>query len=295
MSWIGLSILAAFIWAIVNLLDKLTLTKWTISPILPVLLMGLMSLIVSVGIFIFYPIHLLPFPLMVLAFLAGSCYFATTYFYCYAVKWEDLSKVVPLLYLTPLWIALIAHFFLNENLSVNQYMGIGLLIAGAILISVKKLEAPGLNKALLGAVLACVFFAINQVITKYILQHADVLTTFSHVRFSTFLAAIPFFLLHVRHVHRMYKENGPAPFVLDAGSQILNVIGLFVFVSAASVGYVTLTNALVAIQPFFVLLFVLAFSHFYPLLLEEKFDKQIILKKIVATILMFSGVALLQS
>jgi drug/metabolite transporter (DMT)-like permease len=294
MSWIGLSILAALVWSVVNVLDKLTLTKWPIPPILLVILMSIIGLIASIGIFIFYPVHFLPFPLMIWAFLAGASYFATTYLYFYAVKWENVSRVIPLLYLTPLWIALIAHFFLDEHLRSTQYWGISLLIAGAVLISVKKFQTFHLNKALLAVVLSCLCFAINQVITKYLLQHTDVLTTFAYVRFSTFLATLPLLLLNLRSFYRVYKENGIQPFLLDTASQGLNITGLFIFVSATSIGYVTLTNALVAIQPLFVLLLVAGISHFYPTLYKETFDKKTFLKNILSIIFMFSGILLLQ-
>ncbi|MFU8798213.1 MAG: EamA family transporter, partial [Gammaproteobacteria bacterium] len=264
MSWISLSILAAAIWSIVNVLDKLMLTKWSIRPILPVLAMGIIGFITSIGIFIFHPVAYLPLPLIGLAFIAGFCYFATAYFYFYAVKWEDISKVIPLLYLTPLWIAIIAHFFLNEHLRAHQYMGISLLIAGAIVISTKTFEIPRLNKALLGAVLSCLFFAFNQVITKYLLQYTDVLTTFAYIRTSTFLATLPLLLLYSKYFYRLYQEHGKKPLAIITCNQALNVMGLFIFVSAASMGYVTLVNALVGVQPFFVLLLVIAFSYFYP-------------------------------
>jgi len=293
MTWITLSICAALIWAISNLIDKFLLTTWSIRPILPVLAIGIVDLIVSTGIFVFYPVPLLPVPLLLLAFLAGACYFFNMYLYFYAVKGEDISTVVPLLYLSPLWVALIAHFFLGESLSTQQYFSMCLLIAGAILISVNSIKIPRFNKALFAIVLACFCFAINQTITKYLLEHTDTLSVFAYIRASAFLAMLPLFFINFKLFSECNRQNGAVPLQIMLGNAGLNLLGLFVFVTAANIGYITLVNALVAVQPFFVLSFVLLFHYAYPSLLKGSFEKASLLKKVLAILLMFAGVLLI--
>jgi drug/metabolite transporter (DMT)-like permease len=211
MSWITLSIVAALVWSISNIIDKFLLTKWSIRPILPVLAIGIIDLIVSTSIFVLHPVPLLPIPLLLLAFLAGCCYFFNMYLYFYAVKGEDISTVIPLLYLSPLWVALIAHFFLGETLHFQQYIALCLLIAGAILLSVNSLKMPRMNKALLAVILACLCFAINQAITKYLLQHTDTLSAFAYIRASAFLAMIPLFLINFNLLSDCNQQNGYTP------------------------------------------------------------------------------------
>lgn len=53
--WVIFSILAAICWAVVNTTDKYVLTKWVRQPLVPVILVGMLGLIASIGDFL-YPI-----------------------------------------------------------------------------------------------------------------------------------------------------------------------------------------------------------------------------------------------
>jgi len=76
-------------------------------------------------------------------------------------------------------------------------------------------------------------------------------------------------------------------------NESLNLLGVLFITIATSIGYVTLVNALSSIQPFFVLLFTVLLSIFYPSILKEELSKSIIFLKILAIVLMFSGAILI--
>ena len=84
------------------------------------------------------------------------------------------------------------------------------------------------------------------------------------------------------------------PIALMTGNAGLNLLALFVFVSAANVGQITLVNALVAVQPFFVLLLTTLLSYTHPFILQEKLKRISLLKKILAILLIFLGATLIQ-
>jgi len=98
MSWILFSILAALIWAIVNIIDKYVLSKLVSRPIIPVIIMGFIGLIASLLVFIFLGFQQLSAGNVLLAFISGSLYVLMTFFYFRAVKIEEVSKVIPLFY-----------------------------------------------------------------------------------------------------------------------------------------------------------------------------------------------------
>src|SRR3989338_10718894 len=114
MSWIFLSILAALIWSVVNIFDKYIISKLVEKPIVPVIVMGAIGLIASAAIFIFHGFQPLSTINILLAIVAGIFYVLMTFLYFHAIKIEELSKVIPLFYLTPLFILIIAAFFLGE-------------------------------------------------------------------------------------------------------------------------------------------------------------------------------------
>lgn len=53
-----------------------------------------------------------------------------------AYKHMDISSVAPFFNLSPAFVAIIAFFFLGETLSINQFFGIIILIAGAYILEV---------------------------------------------------------------------------------------------------------------------------------------------------------------
>lgn len=100
MSWIFLSVLAALIWAVVNIFDKYIISKLVDRPIVPVIIMGVIGLLASAAIFLtsgFQPLSTIN---ILLAIIAGVFYVLTVFFYFHAVKIEEISKVIALFYLT---------------------------------------------------------------------------------------------------------------------------------------------------------------------------------------------------
>ncbi len=103
MSWISFSVLAAFIWAIVNTVDKYVLTKWVRKPIVPIMILGIIGLIASLFIFLIHGFSYLSYLNITLAFIAGIFYILANTFYFKAAKLEEISRVVPLFNLTTLF------------------------------------------------------------------------------------------------------------------------------------------------------------------------------------------------
>lgn len=133
--WAIFSILAAICWAIVNIVDKYILTKWVRQPIIPVIILGVVGLIASAIVYFIYGFSYLSYFNILLALVAGIFYILMSIFYFKAVKIEEVSRVSPLFYLSPLFILIFAAIFLGEIFTPLKYLGISLLTVGAILIT----------------------------------------------------------------------------------------------------------------------------------------------------------------
>lgn len=292
MSWIFLSILAALIWSVVNIFDKYIISKLVEKPIVPVIVMGIIGLIASAAIFIFHGFQPLSVINIVLAIVAGIFYVLMTFLYFHAIKIEELSKVIPLFYLTPLFILIIAAFFLGEIFTPLKYLGIILLVAGAIIISSNKVSL-NFGKAFWLMVLASFVMAINQVITKYLLGFADFWTIFGYIRIGAFAALVPTIIMNMESFKGIYKKQGLRPFGFITASESLNMLGVLFITLAATTGFITLVNALSSVQSFFVLLLTVIISIFYSQILKEEVGKLIVVRKIFAIVIMFVGVILI--
>ena len=293
MSWIALSILAAFLWAASNIVDKYLLGKLVRNALLPVIVLGIVGLAASALVFFIQGFDSLSLPHAALAIFAGVMYIVMVYCYYYALQSEDVSKVIPLFYFGPLFIAIGAAVFLGEIFTPLKYLGIAALIAGAMLISWNRTTGFTFGRALGLMIGASIAMAFTQVVSKYLLGYVDFWTVFSYVRLGAFFAVVPLLIANFSSLLDLYREKGKLPFVWMFISETLNNVATLLFTLAVAIGFVTLANALTSIQPFFVLLIAVAISVFFPQILKEELGKSVVAIKVIAIATMFVGALLI--
>lgn len=290
--WIFFSVSAALVWSIANIIDKTVLTKWIRKPLTPVIMTGIFGLASSIMVYLFSGFsHLLIFNIF-LAMLTGIITILYVVLYFKAMQIQEASRVVPLAYLSQLFILILAAVFLNEIFTPLRYIGILLLIIGAILISVKNFSKISFGKAFWWMVLGAVFSAINAILTKHLLNLSDFWTVFGYKGIGIFIGSIPIIYLYFGDLIKTTKEYGRKVIIAMSVSELIALFGILFSIIATSIGYVTLVNALSSIQPFFVLLFTVLLSMFFPHIIKEEINKSIIFLKVLAVILMFTGVIL---
>lgn len=292
-SWLLLSLIAAALYSAVNISDKYILSGLNLKPVIPLLVLALTGLFVSLVTFIWHGFGSLSFFHVMLAFIGGIFFILMTLFYFEAVKHEEISKIVPLFYLSPLFILLLARLYLGELLTIPQYLGTFLLVAGAIFLSTQKLQKITFTKAFWLMILAALCVALNQVITKYLLSFTDFWTIFAYMRVGAFFVLLPQLIAYFPDLIKLYKKKRAHPFMLMGMNEVINLGGVLTANAAASVGSITLVNALASIQPFLVLLLAIVASLFYPKILKEEIGKGTLATKFIAIAVMFVGVVLI--
>lgn len=173
MLWVIFVVLAAFIWAAANIIDKFVMTKWVKNPFLPMLVSGFLFIAVVPLIYFFQGFSFLSKTNILLALAAGIFYGAASFAYFKVLKTEEVSRAVPLFYLDTIFILFFASVFLSEFFSLEKYAGIFLLVIGAIIISSKGIAKLHFEKSLGLIILAAIFYSIHSVILKYLFDFAD--------------------------------------------------------------------------------------------------------------------------
>jgi len=293
MLWVFFSILAAFIWAVANIVDKYILTKWVKNPVVPIMILGIVGLIAGFLVYLFHGFSILSYSNIVLAFIAGIFYILANTLYFKAAKIEEISRVTPLFYLTPLFVLILAAIFLGEIFTPIKYIGIFLLVIGAVLVSSKNFLKISLGKPFRLMLISSLALSLYSVITKYLLGFADFWTVFSYTRIGTVFILIPIFYFNFPDLVSTVKEHGKKVVAVISLNESFNVIGVLSITIATAIGYVTLVNAMSSVHPFFVLLFAVILSIFYPRILKEEIGKSTILQKLIAIALMFTGAVLI--
>ncbi|MBZ9572835.1 DMT family transporter [Patescibacteria group bacterium] len=293
MLWAILSILAALCWAVVNTVDKYVLTKWVRKPIIPVMILGIVGLVASLLVYLFHGFSELSYFNIFLAFVAGVFYILTAVFYFKAVKIEEISRVIPLFYFGSIFILLLATLFLGEVFTFTKYLGIFLLVTGAVLISSKNFLKLSFGKAFWFMIFGTILGSIGAVLTKYLLGFTDFWTIFGYLRIGAIFPLIPIFYFSFPELIKTTKAHGKKVIAVISLNGTLNFFAVLLITIAISVGYVTLVSALTSVQPFFVLLFAVVLSTFYPKILKEEITKRTMFIKLLAIILMFIGAVLI--
>ena len=291
--WALFSILAALSWAISDIIDKFVLTKWVKTPMVPVIILGFVGLIASIGIYFIYGFSSLSYFNIFLALVAGIFNALMVVFYFKAVKIEEVSRVVPLFNFVPLFILLLATIFLGEIFTPLKYLGIFLVVGGAVLISIKDFSAFKISKAFFWILLGSFIISITAVLIKYLLNFTDYLTIFAYNRIGVFIGIIPIAYFYIPELKHIIKTHGKKVAVVMSVSEIINLIGLLLITIATSFSAVSLVATLAATEPFFVLSAMVFLSVFYPRILHEEIGKSTILVKLGAIILMFIGAVLI--
>ena len=67
-------------------------------------------------------------------FLGIALYFLATIIYLSALRGGEVSILYPIISFTYIWIALLSMKFLNEKITKNKWIAIGLIIIGVILV-----------------------------------------------------------------------------------------------------------------------------------------------------------------
>lgn len=174
-------IVSAFFWAAFDLTRKLTLEK--ISSINLLLIFTITQLIIFF-IWLFFEdfsINLIPYLLPGITLIIIGLFSALLFLK--AIKQSDLSLTIPLLSLSPMFSSLFSFFFLNEQLSNIQYLGIFLIILGTLILYSKELTIYEIfksfkiilkNSSAKLMVLVSIIWSLTPVLDKICLKNSSV-------------------------------------------------------------------------------------------------------------------------
>ena len=289
MTWFTLSILSAFILAIVTAVDKLVLVRWYVTPALMTFVGELVELGAAGGVWLTIGLSVMPFSMIGLALCAGVLKTLTVLFYYLAIAREEASRITTLFSLLPLFILLSARFVLNESLLPQEHLGVILLVCGAVLITCKDKFIPQLNLAFSFTIIGVLCLTVNQIIIKHLLETIDYWTVFSYVRIGAFLAVLPLLPMVVADVRAIRSERKGPVLALVAVNDVIAVSGVLIFTIAVSLGSVTLVNALGSLHALFLLVIVVIVGTVNPNILREELKKSVLALKLVAMLLMICG------
>jgi len=302
MIWFFVAIIAPFLYAITNYIDKMLLDKYFRNNGAGTIL--LFSALVS--------FFALPFLFLMdssvldvsgknifILLIVGVLNILVLFCYLIALRDEEASIVVVFYQLVPVFGAVLGYFFLGEILTKMQLIAMAIIIFGTTIISFEidldnkfKLR----KKTVLPMLAAALFWAIESVLFKSAALEENLWKSLFWEHVALVLVGILIFVF-VRTYRKSFllaiKNNSKAVLSFNFANETIYILGNVVSGAAyllAPVGLVLLTESF---QPIFVLAIGMFLTFFFPKITTEKVRARHIWQKIIAICITGIGTYLL--
>ena len=297
MDWAGMAIISAALLGVASVIDSHLLSKRLPSVRAFLLPVSFIHLTYSTVWFYMYP---LPEGLGIIPLLAiiGSGIFRTAAILIMLniLKKEEVSRVIPIIYTSPIFVAVLAVPMLNESLSLLQWVAIVIVVVGAVLITAERSPAGagrGVGRMFLLLFASSLLWAISDICRKYALDFMSPMNGFC---ISTFVMAGTFLLVSLRPViikqlrDVAQKKHIFGYILLD---ETVSVIGIVLQFRAMEKGPVSLVATIIGSRPVFVALYSIALSFILPEFLIRFPNKKVMAIRLVAIAMIFAGISII--
>lgn len=206
-----------------------------------------------------------------------------------SIKKLELSAALPLLILTPGLVAIFAFIFLKENLSNIEIIGMVLLLSGTYLLQTRKnqkifdpFKSLIKTKAYLWIIGALVLFTITSILDKALLKNFN-------LPLNPFMAFQHLFLAIIFTIMILFsKEKNEIAFLIKRSSKFILIVSIL------TIFYRYTQLQAVKNAPVALVLSLKRFSVLIAVIIGGKlFKEKRLIKKIIATIIMFVGAVLI--
>ncbi len=304
MTWLSFAILAYFLLALVNILDKFLLDKVLPSSRGYTFLVGALGMLV----FVLAPWYLY-WPgtgLFFFNLLVGAMFPIALLFFYSALRKGEASKTLLLIGgAVPIFTLLFSILLLNDSFTYRQWIALLFLLLGTIIISwlpekqsfwhkvllIFRTKRENKKRGIVLAILAAAFFALFFVGSKQAFNGQEFLSAFIWIRGGSFIAVL-FFLFHKQSrikIFTSFKRLKSKKGLIFVGNQGMAAGGFLLQNYAISLTSVALVSALQGVQYVFIIILGICATIFYPKLLKENISKNIIIQKLIAVLLIAIG------
>jgi len=293
MDWFAFALIVPVVFAGVDVIDKYILTNHVTNPFSYKLLSVLMEIPILFLLLALTPVSF-SFLWSIFSVFVGFIFSLSSILYLKAMGVEEASRVIALLFVSPIFVLPLAFIFLRETLGLSQYSGAVLLVLGAVLVSYRrtKRKISSLVSPALGFLLALALInAGGDILLKHILSSYD----YWQFLFWSLIGGLlgGFLIFCFPKVRQNFLGNfrtiSKNVFFWIGISTCLTYIGLISYFVAVSLESISLVAAVPSIEPFFVLLLTVLLNSLTHGTLKEEVDKRTITLKISAFILIIIG------
>lgn len=291
MTWIILTLTAAGVETISNLFDRYILKHQAKTPDVLVTIWGYFALLIFCAPALITNSVTTDNIAVITGLFSGICYLIAMHFYYQGLKQEEVSRIIPVLSITPLITLIGATFIFNESHHPIQYLGMTLIIFGIAIEAYDRQKHHLIKKqALLAMITAAIFFAVKNLISKLgNFSNIDPLNSLFWIGIFIFIFSIPL-TIKFHSKLSLRKQNYLGEHALAVS---IAVAASMIYTSAILIGPASLVAFLHRIQILFVFLISSLIDLFNNKILGEKFVKKAFYQKLLGVLIILIGSFLL--
>lgn len=289
--WIWLAIGSYFIWAFVNLIDKIILDKYLKNPLVVNLIDTFFgTLLIVLYIVFFKHINFLPWLILLAVITAGGIRFISYWLYYKAIGKEEASRVTMLFQLSPIFTLVFAYFLVDERLTYLQLIAFCLLFLGGVIASLHHHEKKfKLSPAFWIMLMASLSIALSTVLLKFGFKINDFWPVMFWAMIGEFITTISLALAWRKNFLGIFtKLVRPAQIMIVLGV-IASSLAFILNSKALELGSASIITVLSVTNPIFVFLLAILATLFIPKIIKEELSVKTIIIKVIALLFIGSG------
>ena len=296
MSWVVIALVGAAISSVVSIFDKTVIYRYARTPHTLPLLIGIAQ--TSVGIVLLAIVGIpegAAWEPVLWALVSGAVFGISAQFLMHVLYRNEVSRTIPVFQSYPIFTAIYAFFFLGEDLGVVEWLAVAVVVAGAVLISLRTDSAYSriLDKAFVLLMIGSAIHGSAHVFGKVAVDELPVL--FTHALRSLALGGV-FLVFNLRSgpvddVRSFVRTCSPALRFVAMNELIIATAGLLLMLWALSLGPAALVTALTSARAFFLVVYSTALALVWKGALGEVTTPGVVALKLVSTALIVAGVA----
>jgi len=293
MEWILLSLLAFLMFGIGGIIDSISIKKYVKSPKIWLFYSTFMQGFIGIFIILFKDISFHGFFFFIISFITGLFYVYGLLPYMKSLEFEEVSRIIPLFGLGPIFVLILSIIILNIKLTSYQYTGFFFLIVGGFLITLKRDKSIfRISKGFWYMMLTNFILAGFFIGTHYLFKNYDYWSAFFFIQLGILISSLSLILFkeYGRDGLIKIKRWGLNVKILILSVALISFIGLGLRNTAISLKSAALVSSIGGFQPLFVLIMTIFLSLKFPEILKEEIRKEVILLKIFAIVLLMVGV-----
>jgi uncharacterized membrane protein len=293
MLWLFLALLALFIFAITSTLDGILIKNYIKNPYTYLFYAMLLQGIGGIFIFLFKTVSITNILFLFIAFITGFFYVYGLMHYMKSLEFEEISRVVALFHLGPIFVLLLSLPILRLQLSLYEYVGFSLLVMGGFLISIKKIKGViRISKGFFLMMLTNLLLTGYFMGADYLFKKYEFWSTFAFIQLGILFFALSLlaFKKYRKDVIIKLEQSDITIKGLIILAAVLSFIALGVRNLAISMKSAALVTSLDGFQSIFTLTITLFLSLKVPQVLKEETKKSVVVLKIIAIVLLIFGI-----